>query len=215
MAVAICALAACAPDRRDGAADLRSRVVAVSSLACAQTALGGGVVVDNSLVVTNAHVVAGAEQIVVTGVGSRPLEARAVAFDPSRDLAVLRADGLAVDRLAFAPAQSGDSARVGRFEGGEVAIAPAGVARRIVATGEDIYRDAGARRRALQLSAGISAGDSGAGVFDNAGALLGVVFARSRTEDETAYAVAASEIEALLESLPPDPRPVHTGRCLP
>jgi V8-like Glu-specific endopeptidase len=54
-------------------------------------------------------------------------------------------------------------------------------------------------RDALELRADVGAGDSGAPVVDGRGHLLGVVFARSRARDGTAYAVEADAVHALLE----------------
>ena len=52
-------------------------------------------------------------------------------------------------------------------------------------------------RAAIELAGAVTAGDSGAPVLDD-GELLGVVFARSRRDDGTAYAVDAAAVERLL-----------------
>ena len=47
----------------------------------------------SGLVVTNAHVVAGQDDTTVEAAGSGRLDAEAVAFDPTNDVAVLRVGG--------------------------------------------------------------------------------------------------------------------------
>jgi hypothetical protein len=54
-------------------------------------------------------------------------------------------------------------------------------------------------RPALELSARIAPGDSGAAVVSDGGALAGVVFAASRNRSDTAYAVDASAVRQLLQ----------------
>ena len=54
-------------------------------------------------------------------------------------------------------------------------------------------------RPALELSARIAPGDSGAAVVTDCGALAGVVFAASRNRSDTAYAVDASAVRHLLD----------------
>ena len=70
---------------------------------------------------------------------------------------------------------------------------PAGVVRRIRAS-----VDGGPRRPALELRAAVAVGDSGAPVVTSGGRVAGVVFARSRTRADVAYAVDGSAVAALL-----------------
>jgi len=53
-------------------------------------------------------------------------------------------------------------------------------------------------RPALELAAGVEAGDSGAPVLSSSGALAGVIFATSNRRTDTAYAVDASALTRLL-----------------
>jgi S1-C subfamily serine protease len=56
------------------------------------------------------------------------------------------------------------------------------------------------RRPALELDARLRAGDSGAPVLTDDGEVAGVLFARSRNQRDTAYAVDARALEALLDT---------------
>ena len=81
--------------------------------------------------------------------------------------------------------------------------------REITATGDDVVGEGS--RRALELDADVAPGMSGAGVYDEGGQLLGVVFAESRERPIT-YAVTAAEIEAFLAEVDPATEDT-TGEC--
>lgn len=174
-------------------------VVLVEGEACDRIQDGTGWVVADELVVTNAHVVAGeASTEVVRNDGAR-LQADVVAFDPERDLAVLAVPGLG--RPALPRGEGGDGtvgAVFGHPGGGPLRIAPASVAREILATGRDIYGASGVDRQVLELAAALAPGDSGAPLVDSTGAVVGVVFAIATDRPEVAYALTTEEVEAVL-----------------
>ena len=63
--------------------------------ACGRLQEGSGAVLGDELVVTNAHVVAGADSVeVIRHPDGAEIEATVVAFDPSADLAVLDVPGI-------------------------------------------------------------------------------------------------------------------------
>ena len=207
-------IASCGDDLPDGEQSSDPAVVAVEGVACAHETMGVGIVVAPGLVVTNAHVVAGAEELNTRSGDGDGTPVQVVAFDPITDLALLAGDGVGEASVRLGSARAADLVRVDTIVDGALVSSPARVVRPIVAVGEDIYRRDGARRRVLELDAEVVEGDSGAGVFDSGGALVGVLFARSSSGQGRAYAVAASEVEALLAGLGPDPTPVEVGPCL-
>jgi S1-C subfamily serine protease len=86
-----------------------------------QQALGSGFVIDTAgRIVTNYHVVEGAEEIEVSFSNRDSVRARLVGTDPSTDLAVLKVD---VDARALRPLELGNSDRV-RVGDSVVAIPP-------------------------------------------------------------------------------------------
>ena len=81
------------------------------------TALGSGFIIDKKgLVVTNNHVIQGADDIFVSVNGSKEYKAKVIGTDPYMDLAVLEIDS----NEKFQPVSFGDSdkARVGDWERG-------------------------------------------------------------------------------------------------
>jgi S1-C subfamily serine protease len=187
--------------------------VKVEGIACSRIQEGSGFVVGPGLVVTNAHVVAGEEETRVQRSDGSEVRARVVAFDPSRDLAVLRADDLDRPALARGTAPVGTVGAVfGHPGGGPLRAAPFAVGQSITANGTDIYDDAATSRHVLVLSADLQPGDSGAALVDAAGRAVGVAFAIAPDRDGVAYALAMDEVEAVLQG--DLTATVDTGGCL-
>jgi S1-C subfamily serine protease len=86
------------------------------------------------------------------------------------------------------------------------------VRRLIRATGDDIYGRPADGRDALEITANIRTGHSGAPVMDGSGAVIGVLFSRLRGGGSVAYAVQAGELSRLLEETANKATP--TGPCL-
>jgi S1-C subfamily serine protease len=190
--------------------------VKVEASACSRLQEGSGAVVGPDEIVTNAHVVAGSRQ---TTVDRHPdgavLDADVVAFDANRDVAILRVSGM--DRPALPidpsdPAPGAVGAVFGHPRGGPLAIQPYQVGDVVTARGRDIYDAATTQRRVLFLSASLAPGDSGGALVDPRGVVVGVAFAIAPDRADVAYALATSELTAVLGAVAPGR--VDTGPCL-
>jgi S1-C subfamily serine protease len=168
---------------------------------------------DPDLVVTNAHVVAGADEIVVQSYpDGEAITATVVAFDPARDLAVLHADGLSRPSLPMVAAKEGDVGAVfGHPGGGALELSPFQVGREVTATGRDIYDSGPTARQVLFLAAQLEPGDSGGALVDPEGDVIGVAFAVAPDDPNVAYALTVAEVEAVLSG---PLQPVPPGGCL-
>jgi len=206
------------PPAATGLSDATARTVArsvvkVEGPACNRIQDGTGWVVADGLVVTNAHVVAGEGSTDVERDDGRRLSARVVAFDPERDLALLQVPKLNRPALPRRPATTNDSGGVFGHPGGlPLRIAPFRVARTITATGSDIYDAQPTRRQVLELAAALRPGDSGSALVDPAGEVVGTAFAISTDRAGVAYALANSELDAVMAA--PHDQPVATGSCI-
>ena len=186
--------------------------VKVTGEACSRIQEGSGFFVDTDLVVTNAHVVAGEEGTEVTLADGRSFDAEVVAFDPDRDLAVLRTDGEA-PALALREAETGDTGGVfGHPGGGGLEVSPFRVAEEITAVGRDIYDSGSTSRDVLVLASELAPGDSGSALIDPQGQVIGVAFAVAPDKPGVAYALAISELRAVLDGDLSQER--DTGGCL-
>jgi S1-C subfamily serine protease len=200
----------------DVAARVASSVVKIEGEACDQIQAGSGFVAGADLVVTNAHVVAGEPRTQVETNDGRQLSAAVVAFDPERDLAVLRVRNLRLFTLPFADGGVGTTGAVfGHPGGGPLRIAPARIGETVNATGTDIYRTGRTNRRVDVLAADLAPGDSGGPLVDQQGRMMGVAFAVDPGEESTAYALTRGEVDSVLGPVIAGRQPpTNTGPCL-
>jgi S1-C subfamily serine protease len=143
-----------------------------------QRALGSGFVIDKSgRIVTNYHVVQGADTIEVGFSNRDTVKARVVGTDPSTDLAVLKVD---VDARALTPLRLGDSDRI-RVGDSVVAIGnPLGLERSVTAgIVSALHRPLTAPDNftiddVIQTDAAINSGNSGGPLIAANGRVIGV-----------------------------------------
>ena len=114
----------------EAAARVTESTLLVEGQACDRIQEGTGFVGGPNLVVTNAHVVAGEHDTRVTTSDGRRLDANVVAFDPNRDLAVLRVPGLALPALALGEGHVDDQGALFGHPGGGAAAPGPGAHRR-------------------------------------------------------------------------------------
>jgi len=162
------------------------------------TGTGTGVVTDNDgHVLTNAHVVAGAQNVIVVGFDGRQRAAQVVgiwAADQNSDLALL----LLEDASGLEPISMGDSARL---EVGDpvVAIGNAlglglSVSVGIVsAIGRPIRTDTSSIEDALQTDAAINPGNSGGPLLDEGGRLIGINTAVAGNAQNIGFAIPVNQ----------------------
>ena len=138
------------------------------------TALGSGFIIDKKgIVVTNNHVIQGAEDIVVSVNGSKEYKAKIIGKDPYMDLAVLQIES----EEKFQPVTFGDSdkARVGDWA---IAIGnPFGFGGTVTAgIISSRNRDIGLTRYDdfIQTDASINQGNSGGPLFNLKGQVIGI-----------------------------------------
>ena len=143
-----------------------------------QKALGSGFVMDKAgHIVTNYHVIAGAESVEVSFSNSDNMKAKVVGSDPSTDLAVLQIDARS---RALTPLAFGNSDRV-RVGDSVVAIGnPLGYDRSVTAgIVSAVQRAISAPNQfpidhVIQTDAPINHGNSGGPLIDSRGAVIGV-----------------------------------------
>ena len=138
------------------------------------SALGSGFIIDEEgIVVTNNHVIEGAEDIVVQVNGEKKFKAKVIGADPLSDIAVLKIES----KKKFLPVRFGDSdkARIGDWViaignpfglGGTVTSGIISARNRSI--GLSRYEDY------IQTDASINSGNSGGPLFDMNGNVIGI-----------------------------------------
>lgn len=179
--------------------------------ACGGRFEGSGWTVAPDRVVTNAHVVAGADIVQVRRPDGEVREGRVVAFDGRLDLALVAVGDLGQQPLPLAGAEVGTSGATIGYPGGqdEPRVEPVTIRDRRNTIGRDIYGREPAERELLFLAANLRQGDSGSAVFDVQGRVVGTVFAVSPDRASTAYALDAGEVQRFLDG----PRTEGAGPC--
>lgn len=175
---------------------------------------GSGFVYARERVMTNAHVVAGVAEPLVTVRGAQ-YEATVVYYDPSVDVAVLRVPGLRAPTLPFEQgARPGQSAAVLGFpENGPFDARAARIRGEQRLRSPDIYGTSQVVREVYSLRALVRSGNSGGPVISEQGRVLGVVFAASISDSSTGYALTAGQVGDAARAGASADRPVDTGDC--
>ena len=182
---------------------------------CQKVLEGTGFVVAPNRVMSNAHVVAGAETVTVEADG-QTYDATVVSYDPDADISILDVPGLPSAPLPFAqePAKSGTDALVlGYPGGGDFQATPARVRETIELKGPDIYKTKTVDREVYTIRGTVRQGNSGGPMIDRQGQVLGVVFGAAVDDAETGFVLTTREVGHQLGRIG-NTTPVATGVCV-
>ena len=169
--------------------------------------VGSGVIVDarRGLVITNAHVIDGADVVQVTLKDRRVLDAEIVGADEQTDVAVLKVDAPNLTALDFADSET---TRVGDYV---VAIGnPFGIGQSVTsgivsALGRESRSGrADAYQNYIQTDAAINQGNSGGALINSKGQLVGIntaILSRSGGSNGIGFAVPANMVRGVMRQL--------------
>ena len=179
-----------------------------------ETAAGSGIIIsEDGYILTNNHVISGADKITVyvnsgeEGEEEQTYEATLVGSSENNDIAVLKIDAKGLNAATF-----GDS---DQLEVGELAVAignPMGTVHGSVTAGiisaveQELTID-DVTINAIQTDAAINPGNSGGALFDSYGNVIGVVYAKSSSVsiEGIGYAIPVNNIKELVEQMINDP----------
>jgi S1-C subfamily serine protease len=187
-------------------------VVRVLSTACGLGIEGSGWAVEPGVVVTNAHVVAGADDTTVTLQDGTELDATPIYYQPRRDLALLQV-GASLPALPISTRREvGEEAAVLGFpENGPYALAPARLGETRATVSEDSYGNGPVERTIVALSGDVRSGNSGGPLVDPRGAAVGTVFAATTGGTRGGFAIPAEQVREALGQA--NSEGVDTGPC--
>ena len=168
------------------------------------TSLGSGVIAsDSGYILTNHHVVDGADEIEVAFPDGKKLQAKVVGNDPETDLAVLRVNAEKLPAITFG---SADALRVG-----DVVLAignPLGVGQTVTAgivsalgrsgLGINVFENF------IQTDAAINQGNSGGALLDARGSLVGInsaILSQNGGSIGIGLAIPASMAKSVMEQI--------------
>jgi serine protease DegS len=167
-----------------------------------RTDLGSGVIVSpNGLIITNNHVISGAEEIIVELIDGQATKAKLVGTDPNTDLAILKVSFNNLPVIHFA-----DSSKL---KVGDVTLAignPFGVGQTVT-----MGIISATRRKELGISnvegfiqtdAAINPGNSGGALTDANGNLIGIntaIFSKSGASHGIGFAIPSNHVRKITE----------------
>jgi S1-C subfamily serine protease len=186
-------------------------VVRVLSTACGLGVEGSGWAVAPEIVVTNAHVIAGADDTTVTTQDGAELDATPIYYEPRQDLALLQV-GAALPPLPVSSKRrpGGDAAVLGYPENGPYRLEPARIGGTRVTISEDSYGDGPIERTITALSGAVRSGNSGGPLVDQDGQVVGTLFAATTSGPRGGFAIPAEQVRAALRHTAES---VSTGPC--
>ncbi len=193
-----------APERHPNANDPWFRFFFGDQGAVPQAGLGSGVIISaDGYILTNNHVVEGADEIEVVLNDSRQARAKVIGTDPDTDLAILK---ITLDRLPVISLGNSDALQVGDQV---LAIGnPFGVGQTVTA---GIVSALGRNQLGIntfenfiQTDAAINPGNSGGALVDANGQLMGIntaIYSRSGGSMGIGFAIPVSTAKLVLEGI--------------
>ena len=182
---------------------------------CGSGVEGTGFLFAPGRLMTNAHVVAGVTRPEVE-IGGSSVVATVVLYDARLDVAVLALPDGGLPSLRFDTQAGPDDnvAVVGYPEDGPYAVEAGRIRSQQRLRSPDIYGQGTVIRQVFSLRAQIRPGNSGGPIVTSGGDVAGMVFAASVSDQETGYALTASQLAESAARGVTTEAPVDTGTCV-
>ena len=190
--------------------EAQNSVFIVEGLACGKSSVGLGVLIEEGIL-TNAHVIAGTEKLEVIDFNGGRSMTYLINADFETDLALLKGPDLAVTPLQIAEPKENQRGSILVRGEGFVETIPVTLLRLLNIVIADIYGKGKHTRSGLELSADVTAGDSGGPIINAKGQVIGLVFSRSTIQSEISYGISSIEFPAVTQGY--DLSGVSTGKC--
>lgn len=172
------------------------------------SSLGSGVIIsENGYIITNNHVVADADEILVTmPQNDKEYKAKVVGLDPQTDLAVIKIDEDDLKAISFANssnAQEGDMVfAIGNPFGVGISVTQ-GIISALNKSGIGLNQ----YENFIQTDASINPGNSGGALVDSRGALVGIntaILSRSGGNNGIGFAIPSNMVKKIAKTLVED-----------
>nr|WP_246256376.1 serine protease [Isoptericola halotolerans] len=178
----------------DGFDAVQRMAVRIRNVGCDALSTGSGFAVDEHTLITNRHVVADSSALQVSTYDGRDLDVSAASTAALADLAVVRTEDPlpSFPRLADDDPEQGDEVTVvGYPAGGRLTVTAGSV---IGTTTDPLHENLG---EVLVTDAPVEPGSSGSAALDEAGDVIGVVYAK--TTDGRSLLVPQSTLRGMLD----------------
>jgi serine protease DegQ len=169
-----------------------------------EISLGSGVIIrDNGLIVTNAHVVAGAEEIQVSLSDGRITDARIVGKDPETDLALLKIELNHLPVISFANPTQNHVGNIVLAIGNPFGVGQTVTQGIVSALGRN-HLGISTYENFIQTDASINPGNSGGALIDTDGNLVGInsaIYSRNGGSMGIGFAIPVKIVKEVTEQI--------------
>lgn len=182
---------------------------------CGRRIEGTGFLYASERIMTNAHVVAGTDDLVIETTQGQ-FDAEVVVYQPDKDLAVLRVPGFSARIMRWAPRPAEpdqDAIVLGYPMDGPYRATAARVRDMRNVRGPNIYESKTVTREVYSLRSEVLSGNSGGPLIAPDGTVYGVIFAAAADDRETGYALTRAESRSVAEAGRDATSRVSTGDC--
>lgn len=189
--------------------DFFGRPLQVGAGKSTETGVGSGVLVSREgYIVTNAHVVRGAETLIARLSDGRELKADYIGRDDQTDVAVIRIDSSALGD-SITPVEFADSDKIDVGEWVVAIGSPLGFSRTVTAgivsaTGRSLNNDPSHYEDFIQTDAAINPGNSGGPLLNLDGRIVGIntaIASRTGGSEGLGFAIPANIVKGVMTSL--------------
>ena len=168
-------------------------------------ATGSGVIIsEDGYIVTNNHVVEGADELTVTLNDNREFSARIIGTDPSTDLALIKVNA---SKLPAIPIGDSDKLRVGEWViavGNPYGLTNTVTAGIVSAKARSLYASQSGVESFIQTDAAIDPGNSGGALVNTQGELVGInaaLYSRTGTYSGYSFAIPTTIMNKVVADL--------------
>jgi len=167
--------------------------------------VGTGVIIDDSgYIVTNFHVIAGANQVTVTLNDGRKPKGKIIGTDPGSDIALIKID---TDGLKAAAMADSSKLKVGQFviaignPFGILLPGPAATTGIVSALNRTINADGRVYENLIQTDAAINPGNSGGPLLDIEGKIIGINSAMIPFAQGIGFAIPIDQVKEIVDDI--------------
>jgi S1-C subfamily serine protease len=177
-----------------------------------QQGTGSGFIIDaNGLVITNAHVVKGADKVSVTLKDNRVLEGKIMGIDPITDVAVVKVNA---DNLPTVKLGNSDQLKPGEWAiaiGNPLGLDNTVTAGIVSATGRSSNQVGDPQKRVnyIQTDAAINPGNSGGPLLNASGQVIGMNTAILKNAQGLGFAIPINQVQRIADQLVATGKVVH------
>ncbi len=179
-----------------------------------QTGAGSGIIIsDDGYIMTNNHVISGADKITVYVMSDdqdneeTSYEATLVAASEDNDIAVLKIDAKGLTPAVFRDSDDLEIGEPAIVIGNPLGTVHGSVTSGIISATEHPLTIDDVTINAIQTSAAVNPGNSGGALLDEHGAVVGVIYAKSSSVqvEGIGYAIPINDVKDIVEGMVNDP----------